>query len=100
VSLQREKSEPAESDERRLPCFSSSSASECSSLGCEGDARVRRGMVSGSRGFEEGMVPVVWAGHNSRPSRVWTMYRGSGNKGYCILAGRGGFGMDQQQPRW
>jgi len=58
VSLQSEKSEPAESEERRSARFSSSNASECSSLGCEGDARVRRGIVK-PWDFEEGMVPVV-----------------------------------------
>ncbi len=58
MSLQSEKSEPAESEERRSGRFSSSSASECSSLGCEGGARVRRGIVK-PWGFEGEMVPVM-----------------------------------------
>ena len=58
MSLQSEKSEPAESEDRRLRSFSSIRAVESSSLAWEVEARVRRGMVK-SLGFEEGMMPVV-----------------------------------------
>lgn len=61
MSLQSEKSEPAESeDRRRWSCFSSSSAAESSSLGWDGEVRVRSGIGGGSWLFEEGMVPVVF----------------------------------------
>ena len=46
MSLQSEKSEPVESEERRLLFFSVSNAAESSSLGWEGGARVRRGIVT------------------------------------------------------
>lgn len=61
VSLQSEKSDPAESEESR-PSFSlvgSRSAVECWFLGSEEDAKVRSGMVTELRGFEEGMMPVT-----------------------------------------
>lgn len=46
--LQSEKSEPGESEERRLPFFSWSDAAESSPLGNKGDARVRRGILAES----------------------------------------------------
>ena len=61
MSLQREKSEPAESVDRRPGCFSSwesISGAEWSSLWCAGDVRTRRGMGMEDRGVEEGMMPV------------------------------------------
>ena len=48
VSLQSEKSEPAESEECRLPFFSLSNVAESSSLAREGFIRVRRGIVAES----------------------------------------------------
>lgn len=59
VSLKNEKSEPAESEERRR-CFSFSSNSECSSDWRAGGTRVLRGMFEGF--FEEGMVTVELGG--------------------------------------
>lgn len=61
VSLQSEKSDPAESEESR-PSFSlvvSRGTAECWFLGPEEDARVRSGMVTELRGFEEEMMPVI-----------------------------------------
>lgn len=65
VSLQREKSEPAESEDRR-PAFSLDSCSsevEWSSGGCRGEPRLRKGMGTE---VDEGMVPVV-AGWPEQP---------------------------------
>lgn len=62
MSLHPENSEPKESVECRRPCFSSDElrrAAECSSLGYEGDARVRSGIVTEPSGLEEGMMPVI-----------------------------------------
>lgn len=55
-----EKSEPAESEERRelLPCFSFS-RSECSSDRRGGGIRLRRGILVAREGFEEGMVATI-----------------------------------------
>ena len=61
VSLQSEKSDPAESVDRRPVCFSSLgsiSGAEWSFLCCAGDVRARRGMET-ERGVEEGMLPVM-----------------------------------------
>jgi hypothetical protein len=69
VSLHRENSEPAESedsDDRRLPCFSlislvdSSSEVVCSMEGRDVEVRVRRGMLAGwLREVEGGMLAVM-----------------------------------------
>ena len=60
MSLKNEKSEPAESEERReLPCFSLPESKECSSSERRGGGiRVRSGMLVDFEGVEEGMVPV------------------------------------------
>jgi hypothetical protein len=66
VSLHRENSEPAESedsDDRRLPCFSlvdSSSEVVWSMEGRDVEVRVRRGMLAGwLREVEGGMLAVM-----------------------------------------
>ena len=100
VSLQSEKSEPAESDERRPASrFSSSSAAECSSRGREGEARVRRGIVGGSWLFEEEMVPVVGglAGEQPKLQRRGVL---SQSREERVLCDQGNLiGMDQVEPR-
>lgn len=64
MSLQRENSEPAESEDSRPSRFSSedcSSEAEWLSVEREGVGRLRRGMAA-EVCFEEGIVPVVkWA---------------------------------------
>ena len=62
MSLQREKSEPAESVERRAGCFSSVdsiSGAAWSSLCCVVEVKARRGIETEERGFEEGMMAVM-----------------------------------------